>query len=262
MKMFLDAQTRQEDASRQRTTKHFCKNLEQIINSAQEADVEVILSTVAVNLKDCAPFASLHSSRLSASQLLSWEGLYQQGTNLDTAGKWEQALAQYLRARAIDPEFAELQFRLGRCYLAVSNFASARRCFQLARDSDGLSFRADSRINAAIEQAGDLAKKVALLDAVEALARSSAQQIPGNDLFYEHVHLNFEGNYLLARALAEQVAARLPAAVSSPARKGRSQGGGSRVEGRVEEQPGGLAALREVDKDAWPGIEVCHRKLA
>ena len=34
--------------------------------------------------------------------------------------------------------------------------------------------------------------------------------VPGDEVFYEHVHLNFEGNYLLARAVAEQVAALLP----------------------------------------------------
>ena len=35
------------------------------------------------------------------------------------------------------------------------------------------------------------------------------------ELFYEHVHLNFDGNYRLARLFAEQVAAQLPAAATN-----------------------------------------------
>ena len=34
--------------------------------------------------------------------------------------------------------------------------------------------------------------------------------IPGCELFYEHVHLNFDGNYLLALSFAEQVRKLLP----------------------------------------------------
>ena len=47
---------------------------------------------------------------------------------------------------------------------------------------------------------------VFFLDAEQALAAGSANFIPGEDSFYEHVHLNFAGNYTLARAVAEQAA--------------------------------------------------------
>ena len=42
----------------------------------------------------------------------------------------------------------------------------------------------------------------------------SASGIPGEEAFHEHVHLNFEGNYQLARTFAGMIEAGLPAAVT------------------------------------------------
>jgi hypothetical protein len=44
------------------------------------------------------------------------------------------------------------------------------------------------------------------LDAEGLFARSSRDGIPGDELFYEHVHLTPAGNYLLARATADLAA--------------------------------------------------------
>jgi hypothetical protein len=51
---------------------------------------------------------------------------------------------------------------------------------------------------------------------VELLSANSPHQIPGEEFFYEHVHLNFQGNYLLARAFAEQIESAWPALGSLP----------------------------------------------
>ena len=48
------------------------------------------------------------------------------------------------------------------------------------------------------------------------LAQDSPDKIPGNELFYEHVHLNFDGNYLLGRAFAEQTCEAAPKIHSCP----------------------------------------------
>ena len=83
-----------------------------------------------------------------------------------------------------------------------------------ARDLDVLRFRADSRINAIVREvaAAQGAADVRFADAERALAESdpAAAGVAGEDLFYEHVHLTFEGNYVLARAVLGQVAAALP----------------------------------------------------
>ena len=93
----------------------------------------------------------------------------------------------------------------------------ARSEFELARDDDALDFRSDTRINSAIEEAASrhAGRGVYLLDAAKALEQSSPGKIPGLELFYEHVHLNFAGNYLLALNFAEQAKKFLPDAITA-----------------------------------------------
>ena len=116
----------------------------------------------------------------------------------------------------IDDRFAELQFHIGECLMTAGRFAEARDRFELARDLDVLRFRADSRINAIIrEVAGEQeAAGVRLADAEQALECGGkppySKGISGEDIFYEHVHLTFDGNYLLARTVFDQVSAALP----------------------------------------------------
>jgi tetratricopeptide (TPR) repeat protein len=71
-----------------------------------------------------------------------------------------------------------------------------------------------------------------LLDAASALAQSSPDGIPGLEYFYEHVHLNFAGNYLLALNFAEQVKKLFPNPITAR------------------------------DKGNWASAELCDRRLA
>lgn len=194
----------------------------------------MILSTVGSNLKDCAPFASLHSAGLNETQKTEWDSLYQEGISLETAGNYQEALKQFAQAAAIDPQYAELPFRMGSCHLALTNAAQALGEFELARDDDTLAFRADSRINQIINDAAEAnaSKGVYFLNAARILAEDSPEKIPGNELFYEHVHLNFAGNYLLGRAFAEQTLKLLPKPILAQ------------------------------DKGEWAPAELCDRRLA
>jgi len=210
LNMFKEHPLNYDDPNRLRAYHSFKQNLEDILRAAREAGVPVILSTVGSNLKDCAPFASSHSATLQETQAREWDAFFKDGIALEAAGSYEKALKQFAQAAALDPRHAELQFRMGHCDLALTNAAQALREFELARDDDALAFRADARINRIIRDAaeGRAGEGVYLLDAAAMLAQNSAGQIPGNDLFYDHVHLNFAGNYLLGRAFAEQTAKR------------------------------------------------------
>jgi tetratricopeptide (TPR) repeat protein len=215
LNMFKEHQLRYNDPNRLRAYENFKQNLNDILLAGQDAGVPVILSTVGSNLKDCAPFGSLHSTGLNDIQQKAWDGLYQEGTNLESPGDFPDALKRYEQAAAIDPHYAELHFRSGRCQLALTNFEQALNDFELARDDDALCFRADSRINGIIEDAAKAKANLGIyfLDALKALAQSSPAKIAGNELFYEHVHLNFDGNYLLARAFAENTLKVLPKSI-------------------------------------------------
>jgi tetratricopeptide (TPR) repeat protein len=234
MKMFTNNRLGYNDPARLRAYTNFRGNLEDILRLAHKADAPVILSTVAVNLKDCAPFASIHSAGLTKSQESAWNRIYEQGIDLENASSYREALALYQKAAMIDPEFADLQFRVGRCDLALTNEDQARRDFELARDYDALDFRADTRINSAIKEAASrhAGQGVYLLDAADALSGNSPEGIPGLNFFYEHVHLNFTGNYLLALQFAEQMKKLLPSSITNR------------------------------DKGSWASAELCERRLA
>ena len=217
MGMFLNGRIGYDDPARLRAYANFKGNLEDILRAAHQADVPVILSTVAVNLKDCAPFASMHSSGLDTNRVSAWNQIYQQGIDLETAGSFAEALGLYQQTAKIDPQFADLQFRMGSCELALTNDDQARRDFELARDYDALDFRTDNRINSLISDAAfrHAEQGVHLLDAAKIFAQHSPGGIPGLELFYEHVHLNFAGNYLLALNFAEQAKKILPAWIAT-----------------------------------------------
>jgi tetratricopeptide (TPR) repeat protein len=219
LEMFLGNQVAADDPRLPAVYENFGRNLADICGVARRAGAGVILATVAVNLKDCPPFASLHQADLSPDESTKWQSLYQSGIELESGKKWPEAIAKYEAAAEIDDRYAELSFRLGRCLAASGRYDEARKRFVAARDADALRFRADTQINAAIRKvaAEQEAAGIRFVDAEQSLAgsESSVGGIPGGDLFYEHVHLTFDGNYLLARCVLDQVEAALPQLAAS-----------------------------------------------
>lgn len=217
LQMFAENHIPQNDPRLQRVYRSFERNLEDLLSAAKSAGTAVIVGTVASNLRDFPPFGSAHSETLAASQLGAWQTHFQSGTNAEAAGSFAAALEQYRAAAQIDAGFADLQFRIGRCLVALTNWTEARKAFEAARDLDTLRFRADSRLNEIIARvARDRSRGgVALVDAVEFLSRHAPSGIPGDELFFDHVHLTAEGNYRLALAFAEQIAQQLPAEIAA-----------------------------------------------
>ena len=211
MEMMAGLKVRHDAPATARVYRHFERNLTDLLATGARAGVPMVLCTVATNLKDCAPFASLHRAGLRAADLAQWEAAYDEGVGLETKGHLTEASAAYERAARIDGEFADLSFRRGQCSRLQGHDAEAASFFRQARDQDALQFRADGRINEMIRHAAAAfaARGVNLLDAEELLATNSPHGLAGAEYFYEHVHLTPEGNYLLARAVAEQAAKAL-----------------------------------------------------
>jgi len=150
MEMFIERRVAAGDPRLDAVYRAFAENLGAMRRTADGVGARILFSTVAVNLRDCPPFAS-----------------------------------------ADGPDGAEAKFRAG--------------AFATARDLDMLRFRADSRINRAIEQAGG-----ELVDAAAAFASASPDGFPGDEWLLEHVHLRFRGAWKLAETAAEAIAAGLP----------------------------------------------------
>ena len=256
MRVFLDQQVSPADPRKERIYASFRRNLEDIVRVARRRGVPVVLSSVACNLKDCAPFASMHAPGPPSPRRGQWEGHLADGLTYMDEGKTARALEEYRAAAEFDPLYAEEHFRLGQCLLALKHTDDAAQSFRRARDLDALIFRADTRINRIIrEVAGRYeGRGVAFVDAEQALAPLSASGIAGEECFYEHVHLNFEGNYQLARALAEQAVASLPRRLLA----GPGAPEAARNAGFSRQQPGQMAPGPEA---SWEGPEACARDL-
>lgn len=234
MEMFLGHQVRADDPQMAAVYHHFQQNLADIISVGRSHGVGIVLSTVAVNLKDCAPLASEHRAGLSDADADRWRQIYARGVSAQEAGNDNAAMAAYREAGQIDDKVAELAFREGSCALRLGQAEEARRDFVSARDLDTLRFRCDSRMNELIRKTSADSPGVLLADSEDAVAKASPDGLPGNDSFYEHVHLTFAGNYLLARTIGEQVEKMLP------------QTAGKRI----------------ADSAGWPSVQDCAARLA
>lgn len=220
LKMFQEHRVPPDDPARARVYASFRANLEDLVRIGTDAGVEVLLCTVASNLRDSSPFASAAPPAPADGSPPRWELLSRQASRAARTNDWAGARARFQEAAALATNHAQIRFSLAQCELALSNRPAARTNFVAARDLDALPFRADSRINAAIRA---VARKLAgrgarFFDAAAALDQAATNGIAGDDLFFEHVHFNLHGNYQMARALAERIAPRLPAAVKKNAR--------------------------------------------
>jgi len=212
MLMFLENRVRADDPRLAVVRKNFAQNLDDIITTGRRAGAGVVVSTVAVNLDDCAPFASAHRPDLSKSDEAEWRRLYELGVTAQGARQFDDALNYFRAAARLDDSFADLPFRLGAVLQSLDQRTDAERSFAAARDLDTLRFRCDSQLN-------DITRRVTkthhdpsvqLVNAGPGLEEFTASGSAGRNFFYEHVHLTFEGNYLLARQLLDSMETLLP----------------------------------------------------
>jgi len=207
--MFLDKQVPATSPLMAHVYSNFESNLRDTVRVARDAGAHVIVSTVATNLKDCAPFASQHREGLSQADLASWSTLVQQGSGFESDHAYDDALKAYLAALQIDNQYAELEFRIGRTLWKKGDYTGARQHFQRARDLDSLRFRADSRINDINRAVASSMQGTALIDSDAIFAEQSPNGTTGSELVFEHVHMTPNGNYLLARAMFLNIAGQI-----------------------------------------------------
>jgi len=221
MRMFLDHRVAADDPRMESVYSHFRENLSDICEAIRRPPGKVIVCTVPVNLRDCAPFASVHRAEFSEADRARWRKLHDAGVASFTAGDAAGAVERFRQASQIGDRRADLHFRLGRCFLGLKQFDKAREHLVLARDLDALRFRADRRINRIIREVADekAEEGVVLADVERAFEESDRTQhgLAGEGLFYEHVHMRPEGTYLLAKVVFQQIVGVLPGAIRKSA---------------------------------------------
>ncbi len=196
---------RVDDPHLQKIHSNYRSNLRLIFDACYQSQTPLIVCTICVNLRDCPPFVSLHDSHIAASRLAEWETLYQRGIEAEKKSNDHDAMETYRQVMEIDPHYAELSYRIARLFFKQGDRERAESYFIQARDEDALRLRADSKINQIIREETGLwkGKGIELVDLNQYLTETNG--IPGNDLFYDHIHFNFEGNYQIGHTLFERI---------------------------------------------------------
>jgi len=207
LEMFLGNQISADDPRLNHAYRHFETNLREMCRLAFERGAKTVLCTVGVNLKDSPPFASQHDPDLGEADLTRWGDSYKLGVEHQESGRFAQALEAYSNALELDAKHAELHFRVAKCHWSAGNFERAAVHFRRVAELDTLRFRANPRINQIIRDVSRSHRDsdVTLVDTTKELEQNSPHATPVEELFVEHVHLSFHGNYLIARSIADEL---------------------------------------------------------
>jgi len=200
MEMFLNYKVSPGDGAIEYVHDNFRGNLREICRIISE-NSKVILSTVAVNLKDCPPFYSMNHDSLQDSLKWKFNKYFNNAVSLIDSGDFSKAKGQLENALEMDYHHAAAHYLLGEILYDHGEYNLSRKHYTLALDNDALKFRADSDLNKIIgEVYGEFSENnnVSYLDMNQMFKDSVLNNIAGSDIFLEHVHFNFFGNYLMA----------------------------------------------------------------
>ena len=143
----------------------FEQNLRSILEKVKKAKVDIIFSELVSNVKDLKPFVSVKSdSFLPADQV------YLLAQNFEQAEKFNQAKEKYY----------------------------------LAKDLDGLRFRATEEFNQIIHQVA-AEFETPIVPMKEYFEKASPASLIGDNLMLEHLHPNVDGYFLMAHAFFETI---------------------------------------------------------
>lgn len=209
MDFFRDHRFRRNSPLRSAVHRNFEANLKNTLSLFHEKSIPVLLSTLMVNLSDCPPLGSLHRESLSSQEQTTWKQEREAGLAAAREGQMEEALGHFRKAEEIDTEYAEIHYLLGKAYLTLGQTNEAVHALQMACDLDALPFRATSDINRMIREEAERHKGDDLIF-LDAEAEFIKRGIPGNNMFHEHVHFNFQGDYTMAVLLFEKIRNRYP----------------------------------------------------
>jgi tetratricopeptide (TPR) repeat protein len=211
MQMFTKHGVPHDDPRMQSVYDHYEDNLVSIAETLRDKGIHVVLSSVPVNLRHSAPFLSVPSRDLSGDLLDQWRESTRKGAQSSDQKDWDDAIAHFQAALAINPDYADTHFRLATAFENIGQFQQAKTHYQRALDLDALRFRADTRINEIIRRVAVASDDdaVSFVDSAAAAEQASQPFQPGWNLFLEHVHYDFAGNHVIAAEISRSIMGRL-----------------------------------------------------
>jgi lysophospholipase L1-like esterase len=155
----------------------------------------------------CSPVSNLRSqSPFAAGELNVFAEIERRiGTPMSFETS-ELYLTELKKAADIDRDNAVIQFRMAQCLEMAGQYDDAFRAYVAARDLDQCRYRAPSTFGQGLdEMARHFPAGVWYLDLEPAFREHSKNQVPGDELFLEHVHFTIDGHWLMAKAIGRQI---------------------------------------------------------
>ncbi len=190
---------RLESDDARRIFRSFEENLENIISVFRDREIPVIISDVASNLF-FKPFAWDSLQGITDQEI--WLKRLEEACR---AGEYRHAFEMVLPVLDRNLSNAIVNYQAGICYFQLKDPQKADFHLRVARNNDLLKFRAPDEIDRIIREVCRR-NEVPVISAEKYLYENSEHGIPGFDLFWEHLHLNTEGYYLIARLFVEKIA--------------------------------------------------------
>lgn len=178
--------------------KTFRDNYAEIIRTARENNIPVVISTLIRNENHLEPFVSFHSLSISESLKTRSIELYNLGLAKLNIHDYEAAAGYFNQSISIDSIPANVHYSLGKCYEQLGKYELAEKQYSLAADLDGLRFRAPSEFNDIVARLGR-EFMVPVADVYDQFKLNSDNGIIGSNLLVDHVHPNIRGYFLLAK---------------------------------------------------------------
>ena len=193
----------------------FEDNLRAIVRVARGAGAEVILCTVASNLKDWPPNQSRFADDVPFEARQVAQQRLAAAQRALASGAAAQALELLEQAAAIDATYAATRYELGRTLEALGRYDDARAAYVAARDLDSQPSRAPSEHNETIRRVAR--EEGAHLVDVERLFESASEHgLVGFGLIEDYVHPKPEAHRMIARELWRTIEAE---GLAGPARE-------------------------------------------
>jgi tetratricopeptide (TPR) repeat protein len=207
MQMFTNNGVSQSDPRMTSVYSHYQHNLRDIISILQDKGMHVLLSSVPVNLRHSAPFLSIHSEQLAGADAEQWQQLTTAGSRHIQNQDWQAAVQNFEAALRIDPGYADTHFQLATAYENLQQYNKAKAHYEQALNLDALRFRADTQMNAIIQDIADSIEpdNFSYVDNALAFEEASKPFQPGWNLLVEHVHYDFSGNHILAAEFSKAI---------------------------------------------------------
>jgi len=182
---------------------HYRKSMDNIVMSAKQSNIRLMLMTVPVNLRDWEPNVSYLG--LTSTDSLNWVNEFKEGKRQFLGSNYSEAIASFGRAEKIAPHHAETCFWLARANEYMIDTTSALQYYIKAKDLDYNPFRVISDFNNTLRSIAIDNPDVVLLDMEQLIRPYAHNGIPGFDLFLDYVHPTKKGNMVIACEVANKI---------------------------------------------------------